>query len=112
MSVPWAVSLVLGDCGFVQHRIVPRPLRPLQAVVGIPPILPTAPVSLLSTLLSWTRYESAPTPNYTALKEVLRFELRLLRAMNEVDDSRGGKTLKGNPSFVLGARFNEVRSSL
>ncbi|KAF9243378.1 alpha,alpha-trehalase-neutral trehalase [Melanogaster broomeanus] len=35
--------------------------------------------------------------------------LRLLAlAMNEVDDGRGGRTLKGIPFIVPGARFNEV----
>jgi alpha,alpha-trehalase len=32
----------------------------------------------------------------------------LALAMNEVDDSTGGKTLKGIPFIVPGARFNEV----
>lgn len=32
----------------------------------------------------------------------------LALAMNEVDDHRGGKTLKGIPFIVPGARFNEV----
>ena len=33
----------------------------------------------------------------------------LALAMNEVDDGSGGKTLKGIPFIVPGARFNEVR---
>lgn len=33
----------------------------------------------------------------------------LALAMNEVDDGNGGKTLKGIPFIVPGARFNEVR---
>lgn len=45
-------------------------------------MLPTSLVSLLSTLLSWTRYEFAPTPNYTTPKEALRFELRHLHAIS------------------------------
>lgn len=36
----------------------------------------------------------------------------LALAMNEVDDGRGGRTLKGIPFIVPGARFNEVRKSL
>ena len=36
----------------------------------------------------------------------------LALAMNEVDDGKGGKTLKGIPFIVPGARFNEVRISL
>jgi alpha,alpha-trehalase len=36
----------------------------------------------------------------------------LALAMNEVDDGRGGRTLKGIPFVVPGARFNEVRSRL
>jgi alpha,alpha-trehalase len=35
----------------------------------------------------------------------------LALAMNEVDDGKGGKTLKGIPFIVPGARFNEVRLS-
>jgi len=35
----------------------------------------------------------------------------LALAMNEVDDTCGGKTLKGIPFIVPGARFNEVWSS-
>lgn len=72
----------LGDCDFVQHHVVPRPLRPPQAAVGIPPMLPTTLVSLLSTLLSWTYYDSAPTPNHTKPKEALRFELRHVHAIS------------------------------
>lgn len=34
----------------------------------------------------------------------------LALAMNEVDDGKGGKTLKGIPFIVPGARFNEVYS--
>lgn len=34
----------------------------------------------------------------------------LALAMQEVDDNKGGKTLKGIPFIVPGARFNEVRS--
>ena len=34
----------------------------------------------------------------------------LALAMNEVDDGKGGKTLKGIPFIVPGARFNEVRN--
>jgi alpha,alpha-trehalase len=30
--------------------------------------------------------------------------------MNEVDDGKGGKALKGIPFIVPGARFNEVRN--
>lgn len=33
----------------------------------------------------------------------------LALAMNEVDDGKGGRTLKGIPFIVPGARFNEVR---
>lgn len=33
----------------------------------------------------------------------------LALAMNEVDNGKGGKTLKGIPFIVPGARFNEVR---
>ena len=33
----------------------------------------------------------------------------LALAMREVDDHKGGKTLKGIPFIVPGARFNEVR---
>lgn len=36
----------------------------------------------------------------------------LALAMNEVDDGRGGRTLKGIPFVVPGARFNEVRRSV
>lgn len=36
----------------------------------------------------------------------------LALAMNEIDDGKGGKTLKGIPFIVPGARFNEVRSLL
>jgi len=32
----------------------------------------------------------------------------LALAMNEVDDGAGGKTLKGIPFILPGARFNEV----
>jgi alpha,alpha-trehalase len=35
----------------------------------------------------------------------------LALAMNEVDDGRGGRTLKGIPFIVPGARFNEVRKT-
>jgi alpha,alpha-trehalase len=35
----------------------------------------------------------------------------LALAMNEVDDGKGGRTLKGIPFIVPGARFNEVRLS-
>ena len=34
----------------------------------------------------------------------------LALAMNEIDDGKGGKTLKGIPFVVPGARFNEVSS--
>lgn len=36
----------------------------------------------------------------------------LALAMNEVDDGKGGRTLKGIPFIVPGARFNEVSLSL
>ena len=36
----------------------------------------------------------------------------LALAMQEVDDGKGGKTLKGIPFIVPGARFNEVRMIL
>lgn len=36
----------------------------------------------------------------------------LALAMNEVDDGKGGKTLKGIPFIVPGARFNEVHINL
>lgn len=36
----------------------------------------------------------------------------LALAMNEVDDGKGGKTLKGIPFIVPGARFNEAFLSL
>ena len=36
----------------------------------------------------------------------------LALAMNEVDDGRGGRTLKGIPFIVPGARFNEVSESV
>jgi len=36
----------------------------------------------------------------------------LALAMNEVEDGKGGKTFKGIPFIVPGARFNEVFSSL
>ena len=36
----------------------------------------------------------------------------LALAMDEVDDGKGGRTLKGIPFIVPGARFNEVKSYL